>query len=71
MKGFIERPIFWIKIMLLLKKEGRLESKVYEKDGETKYITEVMQNELLFFRLIAKKVESNSKKQMKKISVSF
>ena len=57
--------------MLLLKKEGRLESKVYEKDGETKYITEVMQNELLFFRLIAKKVESNSKKQMKKISVSF
>lgn len=32
MKGFIERPIFWIKIMLLLKKEGRLKSKVYEKD---------------------------------------
>lgn len=57
--------------MDFIRVKGFLESRTYEKDGETKYITEVMQNELLFFRLIAKKVESNSKKQMKKISVSF
>ena len=57
MKGFIERPIFWIKIMLLLKKEGRLESKVYEKDGKTKYITEVIAERVTF--LSSNKKEEN------------
>ena len=43
--------------MLLLKKEGRLESKVYEKDGKTKYITEVIAERVTF--LSSNKKEEN------------
>lgn len=43
--------------MELIGVKGRLESKVYEKDGETKYITEVIAERVTF--LSSNKKEEN------------